>query len=157
VRGDQAAQLARRRPSRRPAAGGTGGVSQQPPYPRRCLREVIGCGERTREVPGLQCRLGLSSGGSGGSGSSAPGVMPAGPAGATGPVSSSSGSEPPAPGASVPWRAASAAAIEELCGPARESGLSVPVASAGMFRAVQVAGDAFRSRVADGTEPPKTL
>jgi hypothetical protein len=41
------------------------GLAQQPPCPRRYLREVIGCGERAFRVPGPQCRLGLSSGDSG--------------------------------------------------------------------------------------------
>jgi hypothetical protein len=65
VRGDQAAQLTRQRPGRRPAAGGTAGLAQQPLCPRRCLRKVIGRGERAVEVPGLQGCPGLRGGGSG--------------------------------------------------------------------------------------------
>lgn len=65
--------------------------------------------------------------------------MSAGLGGAADPASSFSEPGSPAPGASVSWVAMLTAAIAELYGRPRTSGLSCRDASLGTFRAVQVA------------------
>jgi hypothetical protein len=149
VRGDQSAQLAGRRPGRRPAAGGPANIAQQPPCPRRGLREVIGGGDRTVKVPAcMAARACAAAAAAAPSASSAPGATPAGLARALDRVSSCSGSGFPAPGASASRAAVPVALAGELCGGARGSRLSGPGAAPGASPAVQMAGDAFRSQVA---------